>query len=338
MERPTVKSGSFYVAGKKFVPYGYFYMHDERSRSTLQDYFRSPTEAEKNIILDNFRELREMYNANTVRLFLDMPIFLQRRGVLRKSAVDAALALIRGGREMGLYFALTGLTHTEIADRMPWYDALPREERWDVQARFWYLLAKTLRSEANIAWYEVTNEPTIGNRYQDGWYHGLFGGFSFAQHVAITRKESQRQPLARSWLIRMRKAIKSADNKALVGAGLLPWTNPGNAFNPKNIRGTLDVYPVHIYPGENDFDWSVWAFKEWDRLVSGPVVVGEIFTLNGSPELIANFLTQIQPNTAGYVSFYSGEPVGSDYDYPNKAVAESNLEMFSGMCSVLCSK
>lgn len=66
----------------------------------------------------------------------------------------------------------------------PWYDALPEQARWTVQARFWRAVARTAQGSSAVLVYELTSEPLIND--SEHWYCGALDGYTFIHTTAGT--------------------------------------------------------------------------------------------------------------------------------------------------------
>ena len=106
------------------------------------------------------REARSL-GANTLRVYLEIKAFMKGPTEPEPRTFDALSALLEKAERLRLYLDLTG----NLVWRAPpaWYDELPEQARWAVQARFWRDVARTAGSSPAVLVYELTSEPVIGS-------------------------------------------------------------------------------------------------------------------------------------------------------------------------------
>ena len=298
---PVQRQGNdLFAADERFQAWGFNY--GIGNRYPILRYFGRPTERSLRQVIADMREARSL-GANSLRVYLELDAFMKGPREPRQPALDALATLVHRAERLDLYLDITG----NLVWRTPpaWYDALPEQARWAVQARFWRAVARTVASSPAVLLYELTSEPAIED--SDRWYGGEFGGYTFVQR--IVRESSGREPsrLARRWIRVLTRSIRAYDRRHMIGLGMLPASN--GAFGPSNIADLLDVLLVHEYPEEGAVGEAVSlvrAFAEEGK----PVIVGETAPLNGTPETWAAFLRAVRPDVDGYLSFYDGRMPG----------------------------
>ncbi|PAW63888.1 MAG: hypothetical protein B9S38_16870, partial [Verrucomicrobiia bacterium Tous-C4TDCM] len=75
--------------------------------------------------------------ANVVRIHLQLGKVMNTPDQPDPKTLARLVQLLDPAGEKGLYLDLTGLGCYHAKDVPAWYDALPEEKRWAVQARFW---------------------------------------------------------------------------------------------------------------------------------------------------------------------------------------------------------
>jgi hypothetical protein len=294
------RQGSDLVAGgERFRAWGFNYGIGDRY--PILRYFDRPTESRLDEVVSDMREARAL-GANTLRVYLEVDAFMKGPMQPNRRAFAALAALLDKAERLRIYLNLTG----NLVWRAPpaWYDALPEQARWGVQARFWREVARTARSSPAVLVYELTSEPEVAD---DGdWYSGDMGGYTFIQR--IVRKLDGRNPsqLARRWIRMLTASVRAHDRSHLIGIGLLP---SGEPFGGANVADLLDVLLVHEYPEQGREAEAI--ARVHDLAASGkPVILGETAPLWATAESWESFLTGSRNVVDGHLYFYDGRMPG----------------------------
>lgn len=334
--RISIAGESLLAGDACFVPFGYYYGRD-RDGFWTGKYFRSPSPEGLRQITRAMREARNHYGANTIRIFLELPTFMRRPDRLSPRAMRALADVMDRADRLGLYLVLVGNVTTRPRTARAWYDDMGERGRWRIQARFWRLLARSLRGDTTVAWYELTNEPIVPVADDDRWYRGKFGLGYWAQNIVRRLKGRDRDQIARDWINKMHSAVEREDPEVLVSIGLLPFPDTDNAFRPEVAAGLLDLSVVHEYPrGEVSAD-SVAAMSAWDEATAGPVVLGEVLALFAPVSTTREFILGSRAHVAGYLSLYNGQrPQDLDETDITSALWHENLQMFTALKPSVC--
>lgn len=312
------RSGSSLMAGgRPFKVWGFNY--GIGARYAILDYFEEPTEAVRNRVFDDMREARSL-GANTVRIYLEIGSFMKGPDEPRQEALGAYRELLDLAERLDLYLDVTG----NLVWREPpeWYDALDEQARWDVQERFWRAVATAGSQSPSILAYELTSEPSFVN--SGSWYAGELGGYTFVQNIVRDIDGRDRREISRSWVEKLRTAIRSADRRHLVGVGFLP--NSSAPFDHEDVADLLDILFIHVYPRDDRVDESVERVRDFCSHET-PVVLGETFplyTLHWE-----QFLLETCSLLDGYLYFYDGrKPSEFDVTDPGEVFLRATLLQF----------
>jgi hypothetical protein len=291
------------AAGERFQVWGFNYGLGRRY--PILSYFDGPTERRLRRVVADMREAR-LLGANTLRVYLELGTFMKGPRQPSRRALAALAELLRHAERRHVYLDLTG--NLVWRDPPAWYDALPEQARWAVQARFWRAVARTAQGSPAVLVYELTSEPVIDDAH--GWYCGEMDGYSFIQR--IVRQTAGRDPaaLARRWIRLLRRSIRAYDRRHLIGVGLLPFGGP---FGPANVADLLDVLLVHEYPEEGRESEAIALVREF-AAHGKPVVLGETAPLLTTQDRWRSFLTRSRRFVDGHLFFYDGrrpEEVGA---------------------------
>jgi hypothetical protein len=222
-----------------------------------------------------------------------------------------------------MYLDLTG----NLVWRAPpaWYDALPEQARWEVQAQFWRAVARTAQGSPAVLVYELTSEPVIHDSEQ--WYGGALDGYTFIQR--IVREAAGRDPseLARRWLRLLTRSIRAHDRRHLIGLGLLPFGGP---FGPANVADLLDLLLLHEYPEDGRESEAISVVRDFASQ-GKPVVLGETAPLLGTPETWRSFLIGSRQFLDGHLFFYDGRTPGEVGATAADAWYAAALDQFLGL-------
>jgi hypothetical protein len=289
------QGGDLVAADERFHVWGFNYGIGQRY--PILAYFDHPTERRLQTVVADMRKARSL-GANTLRVYLELRAFMNRPDHPNRRALAALARLLDKAEQLHVYLDLTG----NLVWRAPptWYDALPEQARWAVQARFWRAVARTARGSTAVLVYELTSEPVIEDG--EGWYCGAMDGYTFIQR--IVRKTSGRDAaqLARRWVRLLTRSIRRHDRRHLVGIGLLPF---GGAFGAANIADLLDILLVHEYPEEGKETEAIDLVRDF-AAERKPVVLGETAPLWASLDTWRAFLSASHQFLDGYLFFYDG--------------------------------
>jgi hypothetical protein len=289
------EGSDLFAAGERFRVWGFNYGIGDRY--PILRYFDRPTEGRLQEVVADMREARAL-GANTLRVYLEIKAFMKGPNQPRRRALAALAALLDEAEHLHIYLDLTG----NLVWRAPpaWYDALPEQLRWAVQARFWRAVARTARSSPAVLVYELTSEPVIADG--EHWYCGEMGGYTFIQR--IVREVSGRDPseLARRWIRLLTASIRAQDRRHLIGLGLLPLGGP---FGGANISDLLDVMLVHEYPEDGREGEAISLVRDF-AAGGKPVILGETAPLLATAATWGSFLSGSRSLVDGYLFFYDG--------------------------------
>jgi hypothetical protein len=287
------------AAGERFRVWGFNY--GLRHRYPILRYFDRPTDRRLHRVVADMREARRL-GANTLRVYLEIKAFMRGPDQPRRRALAALAALLDKAEQLHVYLDLTG----NLVWRAPpaWYDALPEQARWAVQARFWRAVARIAQGSPAVLVYELTSEPVIHDA--DDWYGAELDGYTFIQR--IVRETSGRDPsqLARRWIRLLTESIRAHDRRHLIGIGLLPLGGP---FGPANVADLLDVLLVHEYPEEGRANEAISLVRDFAGH-GKPVILGETAPLLSTPDTWRAFLSGSRRVLDGYLFFYDGRAPG----------------------------
>src|SRR5688500_7667452 len=138
-------------SGKKFVPWGFNYDHDEEGR-LIEDYW----EKEWPKVEADFSEMKQL-EANLVRIHIQFGKFMAAADKPNEKSLAQLKKLIALAEKTGIYLDLTGLGCYHKQDVPPWYDDLDEAGRWKAQAAFWQAVARTCAESSAIFCYDLMN-------------------------------------------------------------------------------------------------------------------------------------------------------------------------------------
>jgi hypothetical protein len=283
------------AAGERFRVWGFNYGIGQRY--PILAFFDHPTERRLQRVVADMRKARSL-GTNTLRVYLELRAFMHRPHHPDRRALAALAKLLDKAEQLHVYLDLTG----NLVWRAPptWYDALPEQARWAVQARFWRAVARTARGSTAVLVYELTSEPVIADG--DGWYSGEMDGYRFIQRIVRETSGRDAAQLARRWTRMLTRAIRQHDRRHLVGIGLLPVGGP---FGAANIADLLDILLVHEYPEEVKETEAIDLVRDF-AAAGKPVVLGETAPLLASLDTWRAFLSGSHQFLDGYLFFYDG--------------------------------
>ncbi len=293
-------------SGKKFVPWGFNYDHDEEGR-LIEDYW----EQEWPKVEADFSEMKEI-GANVVRLHIQFGKFMEAADKPNEKSLAQLHKLVELAEKTGLYLDLTGLGCYHKQDVPAWYDELDEAGRWKAQAAFWRAVAKTCAESPAIFCYDLMNEPVVpgGKRKEKDWLGPPFAGKHFVQVITLDQAGRPRPEIARAWTKQLVAAIREVDEKHLITIGLVDWSldRPGltSGFVPEKIAPELDFLCIHLYPQKGKFDEDLETLKGFSK-VGKPVIIEETFPLKAPLEEFEKFLFASREHAHGWVGFYWGK-------------------------------
>ncbi len=305
----VAKDSSGFVAkdtGKKFVPWGFNYDHDEEGR-LIEDYW----EKEWPKVEADFAEMKEL-GANVVRMHIQFGKFMEAADKPNEKSLAQLMKLLALAEKTGLYIDLTGLGCYHKQDVPAWYDELDETGRWKAQASFWKAVAKTCAESPAIFCYDLMNEPVVpgGKRKEKDWLGPPFGGKHFVQVITLDQAERKRPDVAVAWTKHLVAAIREVDKKHLVTIGLVDWSldRPGltSGFVPDKIAPELDFLCIHLYPAQGKLAEDLETLKGFAK-TGKPVVIEETFLLKAPLDEFEKFLLASREHADGWVGFYWGK-------------------------------
>jgi aryl-phospho-beta-D-glucosidase BglC (GH1 family) len=257
----------------------------------------------------DFAEIRQL-GANVVRIHLQVGRFMQGPSEPNAASLDQLERLLRLAEREQLYIDLTGLACYHKADVPAWYDALPEQTRWDVQACFWEAVAACCAQSPAVFCYDLMNEPVLpGDKKETDWLAGEFAGSCFVQRISLDLAGRTREQVAKAWVNRLAKAIRSQDSSRLITVGVIPWVltfpQAKPLFYSKDVAEHLDFTSVHFYPETGKIDEAVTALAAYN--IGKPIVVEETFPLKCSPAELDEFIQKSRTLAAGWIGFYWGK-------------------------------
>lgn len=286
-----------------FRVWGLNYDHDEKGR-LIEDYW----DAEWPKVEADFAQMKSM-GANVVRVHLQFGKFMSAADKPTSKSLERLKDLVRLAEKVGIYLNLTGLGCYHKADVPAWYDALGETDRWAAQARFWIAVATVCSKSPAIFCYDLMNEPVVPGGKRKDWLGPAFGGKHFVQTISLDQRDRPRPQIAREWIERLVKAIRSVDQRHLITVGLVDWSldrkGLTSGFVPDQTCQTLDFISVHIYPERGKFDEALTTLRGFQ--VGKPVVVEETFPLKCSTDELEQFIGRAGDDAVGWVGFYWGK-------------------------------
>lgn len=297
----------------------------------VNTYFEHPTAANLTVVRAGLQTARQM-GANSMRIYLQLGQVMATPTKLRQrtlTALTRLLALAQGDR---IYLDITGDLVWQPSHAPAWYDQLPVQQRWQVQARFWRAVAHAASSSPAVLCYELTSEPIVAPT--PGYYYGQIGNFFFVQSIA-TAQGSQADTLARAWTRLLAKAVRSQDHRP-VTIGLLPTTT--GPFAPANVADLLDMLVVHEYPTTGQAPAAISLIDSFAHLHK-PVLLGETFMLSDDAATQNAFLTGAAPHLVGAFEFYDGRnPANIQVHTISDAITRASLQQFQALRRLLLTK
>ena len=293
-------------SGETFVPWGFNFVGDHER--IVEEYWKD----EWPLVEDQLREMKAL-GANVVRLHLQVGTYMKSPTEVRQEELDRLRKMLDLGREIGLYFDLTGLGCYHVNHVPDWYPPLSQSERWDVQARFWEAIAKTCQGHRAVFCYDLMNEPVMTDPKEGDhpWLTGELGGYYFVQTITDGSDDRNRQEIAAAWVKQLAEAIRKHDSDHLITVGVIPWAlvwpTAKPVFYAEKPAKYLDFVSVHFYPKSGEIDKAVKALAVYD--IGKPIVVEETFPLSCSIEELDRFIDGSEDTSEGWISHYFGKTI-----------------------------
>jgi hypothetical protein len=285
------------------------------------DYFNNPTTTNLAVLRSELTTARAT-GANSMRIYLQLGQVMATPTRPRERTLTALRGLLALAETDGIYLDITGDLVWRPSRAPAWYDRMTRQQRWQVQARFWKAVAHTAASSPAVLCYELTSEPIISPTPGD--YFGQIGRWYYVQSIA-TQTGPRAYKLARSWTALLAGAVRSQDDRP-VTIGLLPLT--GGPFAPANIADLLDMLVVHEYPTTGQAPQAI-ALIHGFAAFHKPVLLGETSILSDDAATQGAFLTRAAPALAGAFEFFDGrDPRTIQPKTVYDAVYQASLEQF----------
>lgn len=329
------EDGSHFVRGssqERFVLWGVNYDHDSSGR-LLDEYWIEDWDD----VVEDFGEIREL-GANCVRIHLQLGLFMDAPDIPNEQSLQQLKKLIQLAEDTGLYLDITGLACYHKKNIPDWYDPLPEQERWQVQANFWKAIANVCRDSSAVFCFDLMNEPILpGKEPAEDWLAGELGGKFFVQRIALDLAGRGREELAAAWVNKLATAIRDEDPDRLITVGVIPWVfvfGGGKPLFHGEVAGKqLDFVAVHFYPETENVDAAVKALAAYN--VGKPLIIEEMFPLKCSPDELAEFIRQSASSVDGWISFYWGttaeELRANDKPSIGEAITAQWLTLFQQM-------
>jgi len=248
--------------------------------------------------------------ANVVRIHLQLGRFMEGPDDPNETSLDRLGRLVELAEHVGLYLDVTGLACYHKVDVPRWYEKLGEKARWDVQARFWEVVAARCAGSPAIFCYDLMNEPVVpGDKKEKDWLLGEFDGKYFVQRIALNLSRRTQQEVAKAWVNRLAAAIRSRDDRHLITVGVIPWVvvfpKAKPLFYSREVAENLDFASVHFYPETGKIDQAVAALAAYN--IGKPVVVEETFPLKCSVDELGEFFERSRATASGWIGFYWGK-------------------------------
>jgi hypothetical protein len=302
----------------EFRPWGFNYDHD-RSGRLLEDYWYREWDA----VAADFQEMQAL-GANTVRVHLQIGKFMNSPTNENQESQKQLGRLVKLAEKSGLYLDVTGLGCYKKEDVPRWYNDLEEAQRWQVQSRFWEVVALTCSHSPAIFCYDLMNEPVITeDKKSRDWTPGAFGDRYFVQRLTLDFAGRTEKQIAKAWVDQMVHAVRKQDRRHLITVGAIPWamTFPGAKplFYSKEAGKNLDFVSVHFYPKSGEVDRALRALRVYE--VGKPIVVEEIFPLSCSVGELDQFMKGSKAIVSGWIGFYWGKTI-EEYKQEKGSIAD----------------
>ncbi len=275
-------------SSRPFVPWGFNYL-GEFGQLMEDSWDKDWPRIER-----DFREMRKL-GGNIVRIHLQFGTSMTGPDKFDRAQLGRLRKLLDLARETGLYLDITGLCCYRLDQIPKWYDELDEAKRWDVQARWWQMIAKTCAGHPAVFCYDLINEPIIGGPAKEGeprWVGGELGGFYFVQRISEEAKGRTNLEIAAAWSKQLTEAIRREDSKTPITVGVIPWAQiwpkAKPVFYSPEASKHFDFVSIHVYPGKNKVAEAIAALAVYD--IGKPLVVEETFPLECSIKEMDQFI------------------------------------------------
>lgn len=324
---------------RKFVAWGVNYDHDGFGR-LIEDYWDNEWET----LEQDFREMKEL-GANVVRIHLQVGRFMKTPREVNTASLRQLARLVRLAERSGLYLDITGLGCYHKKDVPAWYDSMTESERWNVQALFWEMIAKTCSESPAVFCYDLMNEPVLpgGNKKETDWLGNPLGDSYFVQRISLDLAGRTREQVARSWVEKLVAAIRENDKRHMITVGEIPWglVFPGAKplFSSNEIGAKLDFSSVHVYPKKGEVQKALDVLEMYDA-IQKPLVVEEMFPMACNVDELDAFIEGSRSFCDGWIGFYWGKTV-VEYSKPTniaEAITKGWLEYFHKRAPLISSR
>jgi hypothetical protein len=289
-----------------FVPWGFNYDRDRNGR-LLESYWQNEW---TNVVAD-FQEMKAL-RANTVRIHLQVSRFLSSETAVNARSLAQLAKVVNLARQLGLYLDITGLGCYERAEVPVWYNNLPEQRRWAVQALFWKSIARCCAGSPAVFCYDLMNEPVLADDPNGReWTPGEFAGKYYVQRITLDLRGRNPLSVGRRWVDSMVSAIRSEDKAHLLTIGAIPWNLGFPGAKPdvysKRVSKHLDFVSVHFYPKANEITQALDALSAYQ--IKKPLVIEEMFPLKCSVDDLKTFMAGSKRYATGWITFYWGESI-----------------------------
>ena len=326
MPRMRVHGNRLYTGSRPWRAWGMNW--GVADHAPVVSFFDNPSAANFTVLK---RELRTAHGmgANSMRVYLQLGQVMATATRPRQATLTALRDLLTVAQDDGIYLDITGDLVWQPSRAPTWYERMPWQKRWQVQARFWRAVAHAASASPAVLCYELTSEPIVAQR--PGYYFGQIGHWWFVQSIA-TDPTADADALARTWTRLLANAVRSQDDRP-VGIGLLPSTT--GAFAPANVAGLLDLVIVHEYPTTGQAPAAIALIRSFAAFHK-PVLLGETFMLSDDATTQAAFLSGAARYLTGAFEFFDGRnPVSVQIHSMYDAVYDAGLQQFVALRHVL---
>jgi hypothetical protein len=296
MPRMTVRGDRLYAGARPWRAWGMNWGVGDHE--PVIDYFNNPTTRNFGVLRSELRTARAM-GANSMRIYVQLGQVMATPIQPRQRTLTALRRLLALAQTEGIYLDITGDLVWQPSRAPAWYGGLTRQQRWQVQARFWKAVAHAAADSPAVLCYELTSEPIVAPT--PGYYYGQMGEWYFVQSIAIAAG-TEANRLARAWTRLMARSVHAEDDRP-VTIGLLPLTT--GPFAPANIADLLDMLVVHDYPTTGQAPQAIALIHRF-AAAHKPVLLGETAILSDDAATQQAFLTGAATDLVGAFEFFDG--------------------------------
>ncbi len=311
-------------AGQEFVPWGFNYL-GEFGKLVEETWDSDWARIER-----DFQEMRGL-GANVVRIHLQYGTYMKGPGEYDLAQFDRLRKLLDLSADVGLLLDVTGLSCYRLEAIPAWYDALDEAQRWEAQADWWAMVAKTCAGHPGVFCYDLMNEPIVGGSSkadEPRWVGGELGGLYFVQRISQEAAGRTNADIAQAWVAKLTAAIREHDPETPITVGVIPWAfvwpNAKPLFYSPEVAQHLDFVSIHAYPTHGKISEAIAALAVYD--IGKPLVVEETFPLNCTIDDLDQFIDGGRDSVDGWISHFFGytieehaagaEPLGTAPDAP----------------------